>query len=255
MQTIDRAFTVLRALSSRPNTSTLADITKATGLPKSTVLRFLLSLEDQGAVQTIGGRYAIGPGLALLTHRAAPLSSLTAIARPHLLELAELLQENVSLTIDDGDATLYVDTAVAESSVMVQDWTGERLPYHATAGGLALMSTWTDAKVHAHAKAGLVPHTPDTVISIEGIHAKLCTARETGVVWTYQEFSDDVNGIGALITDTRDIALGALNAYGPVYRFPGERDTADIGTAVIEMSRRIGDRIRHQPPHRTVGCS
>ena len=130
MQAIDRAFTVLRALASRPGTSTLADVTREADLPKSTVLRLLIALEDQGAVQTVGGRYAIGPGLAALSHQGAPVSALKEVARPHIVELADLLQENVSLTIDDGDATLYIDTAVAESSVMVQDWTGERLPYH-----------------------------------------------------------------------------------------------------------------------------
>ena len=242
MQAIDRAFTVLRALASRPGTSTLADVTREAGLPKSTVLRLLIALEDQGAVQTVGGRYAIGPGLAALSHQGAPVSALKEVARPHIVELAELLQENVSLTIDDGDATLYIDTAVAESSVMVQDWTGERLPYHASAGGLALMATWSDATIRAHVNNGLAPYTPSTVTSLRGIRQKVAEAR-AGAVWTQQEFSDDVNGVGALILGPDQQPVGALNAYGPDYRFPGERDTESIGAAVAETCRTIGERL------------
>ncbi|MEM9467544.1 MAG: IclR family transcriptional regulator [Actinomycetota bacterium] len=242
MQAIDRAFTVLRALASRPGTSTLADVTREADLPKSTVLRLLIALEDQGAVQTVGGRYAIGPGLAALSHQGAPVSALKEVARPHLVELADVLQENVSLTIADGDATLYIDTAVAESSVMVQDWTGERLPYHASAGGLALMSTWSDATVRAHVASGLSPYTPSTVISLKGIRRKLVDARD-GAVWTQQEFSDDVNGVGALIVGPDATAVGALNAYGPDYRFPGERDHDAIEAALIETCQAIGERL------------
>lgn len=242
MQAIDRAFTILRALASRPGTSTLADVTREAGLPKSTVLRLLIALEDQGAVQTVGGRYAIGSGLAALSHQGAPVSALKEVARPHLVELAEALQENVSLTIADDDATLYVDTARAESSVMVQDWTGERLPYHASAGGLALMATWADKTIRDHVRSGLTPHTPNTVTSLAGIARKVREAR-AGTVWTWQEFSEDVNGIGALIVGPDDEAVGALNAYGPDYRFPGGRDVDEIGAAVLETCRAIGDRL------------
>lgn len=244
MQAIDRAFTVLRALASRPGTSTLADVTREADLPKSTVLRLLIALEDQGAVQRLGGRYAIGPGLAALSHHGAPVSALKEVARPHLVELAELLEENVSLAIADGDATLYLDTATATSSVMVRDWTGERLPYHASAAGLALMTHWAAEDVRDLVAGGLEPFTATTATTLPQIEAKLATARATGVVWTHQEFSDDVNGVGAVIAGPSDEAAGALNAYGPDYRFPGVRDPSDIATAVAETANRIAERLR-----------
>lgn len=243
MQAIDRAFTVLRALASRRGTSTLADVTRESGLPKSTVLRLLIALEDQGAVQTVGGRYAIGPGLAALSHQGAPASALKEVARPHLVELADILQENVSLMIADDEATLYIDTALAEGSVTVQDWTGERLPYHGSAGGLVLLSTWSDDEITAFVGEGLEAYTPTTVTSLDEVMAKVEQARDTGVVFTHQEFSDEVNGVGALVTGPTGDVLGAINTYGPDYRFPGERDVDEIAAAVRETARRISDRI------------
>ena len=243
MQAIDRAFTVLRAVASRAGTSTLADVTNASGLPKSTVLRLLIALEDQGAVQTVGGRYAIGPGLAALSHQGAPVSALKEVARPHLVELADLLEENVSLMIADDEATLYIDTAVSESSVMVQNWTGERLPYHGSAGGLVLLSTWPDDEIARHVAAGLEAYTPTTVTTLDEVMAKVEQVRTTGVVLTHQEFSDEVNGVGALITAPDGSALGAVNAYGPDYRFPGERTIDEISAAVIETAKAISGRL------------
>jgi DNA-binding IclR family transcriptional regulator len=243
MQAIERTFTVLRAIASRTGTSTLADITKESGLPKSTVLRLLIALEDQGAVQTVGGRYAIGPGLTALSQQGAPVSALKEVARPHLVELAEFLQENVSLMIPDGDATLYIDTAVSESSVMVQDWTGERLPYHGSAGGLALLSSWTDGEIADHAATGLEAYTPTTVTTLAELMAKVDHTRRTGVALTHQEFSDEVNGFGAVVTGPDGESLAAVNAYGPDYRFPGDRQVAEISTAVFNTACVISDRL------------
>ncbi len=228
MQTVDRAFAVLRALSALSTTSSLADVTRATSLPKSTVLRLLSALEDQGMVESLGGRWALGPGLATLTHQASPLSSLKELARPHLVDLAERTEENASLAIADGDSALYIDIAVSESTVSVQDWTGERLPCHASAAGLALMSTWPEDRFDAYAECELTPFTDATVTTRSGLKRKMADLSEHGVVWTLREFSDDVNGVGAPIIGPHGDAIGAINIYGPDYRFPGDRPLHDI---------------------------
>jgi DNA-binding IclR family transcriptional regulator len=243
MQAIERAFTVLRALAGRQGTSSLAEVTRASGLPKSTVLRLLAALEEQGAVQGVAGRYAIGPGLAAYSHHSAPVSALKEIARPYMVEVAEDLAENVSLTIEDGDATLYLDTAVAESSVQVKDWTGERLPYHASSGGLALLSTWPSQKVDALVEGGLQTFTSSTVFTRDGLDAKFRHMSQHGIVWTRQEFSDDVTGVAAVIRTAANGVVGALNAYGPDYRFPGDRPESEIAGVLIAACEKIGDRL------------
>jgi len=243
MQAIDRAFTVLRAVASRPGTSTLADVTKAAELPKSTVLRLLLALEAQGAVQTLGGRYAIGPGLAVLSHQTNPASALKELARPHLAALVEEVQENAALAIADGSSALYVDTAMTDSSVTVQDWTDERLPFHASAAGLALMSTWDDSQLVAYAGDGLNAFTDSTIVTLEGLRERMAAIRVDGVAWTMHEFSDDVNGVGAPILDADGNAIGAINIYGPDYRFPGERRPTSIVTPLLEACAKITARL------------
>ncbi len=243
MQTIERAFTILRTLAGRQGTSSLAEVTRASGLPKSTVLRLLAALEEQGAVQTVAGRYAIGPGLASYAHHSAPVSALKEIARPYMVEIAEELGENVSLTIEDGDATLYLDTAVAESAVRVTDWTGERLPYHASSGGLALLSTWPSEKVDSLVAGGLQAFTSSTVLTREGLDTKFEHLSKHGIVWTRQEFSDDVIGAAALIRTSANNVVGALNVYGPDYRFPGDRPEAEIASVLIDACGKISDRL------------
>lgn len=63
VQSIQRAFSVLRALSRSPMGVT--QLSESVGLPKSTVARLLAALEEEGAVEQIevGGQYSIGDGL------------------------------------------------------------------------------------------------------------------------------------------------------------------------------------------------
>lgn len=244
MQSIERTFSILSALAEQPERAGVSEIARRADLPKSTTSRILSSLEALGVVERIGDNYGIGAALATLSHGASPVGSLRELARPQLVELADALGENTSLVVDDGDQVLYIDTATpSDQQVHVQDWTGERLPFHAAAGGLSLMSTWAEDRIDALCEAGLEAFTAQTVTTRAGIRRKLRALARTGVVWTIREFADDVTGIGAPIIGPDGDAVGALNVYGPTYRFPGERVPDDIEAAVLDACARIAMRL------------
>lgn len=243
MQAIERTFGILGALAEHPDRAGVSEIARRADLPKSTTSRILASLESLGMVERIGDQYGIGAALATLTHGASPIGSLREVARPQLVELADALGENASLVVDDGDMVLYIDTATpSDTQVQVQDWTGERLPFHPAAGGMSLMSTWDDERVAALCSDGLQAFTGDTVTSFAALRRKLADVRRHGVVWTLQEFADDVNGVGAPILGPDGEAVGAINVYGPTYRFPGD-DVAAIEAAVLDAAQRIATRL------------
>ena len=90
VQSIERAFAILRVLSRGPLGVT--DIAERTELPKSTVSRLLAALEHEGAVLQVeaGGGYSIGSTLATLGEAASPTASLRSVVRPFVEELAML---------------------------------------------------------------------------------------------------------------------------------------------------------------------
>ncbi len=244
MQSIERTFAILRALAHGQERAGISEIARRADLPKSTTSRILASLEALGMVERLGERYGLGSSLAALTTAAAPVGSLREMARPELAELADLLGENASLVVDDGDEVLYIDTATpTEVAVQVQDWTGERLPYHAAAGGLALMSAWEQSRRDHLVEAGLPGFTERTATSRQALDTKMSELAKTGVVWTMQEFAEDVNGIGAPIAGPTGEYVGAINVYGPTYRFPGELDAGHVAEALVDACGRITARL------------
>lgn len=241
MQTIDRAFAVLGALAGQRRRLGLTEIANNVDLPKTTVLRILTSLEDLAMVERTDGQYALGPGIAALTRHASPSAALGSVARPYLAELSETYGENASVGIEEGGALLYIDTALAPGAVQVSDWTGRRVPLHADAAGLVLLSGWSERRLADYAAAPLVAPTRNTVTSAPALAARAAAIRESGHAWTYGEFSDDVNGVAAPVADEAGI-IGAINVYGPAYRWPGGRDRDTVVADLLDVCARISAR-------------
>lgn len=247
MQGIERAFSVLRALAASSDSSGVSEVARATGLPKSTTSRILASLEDLGMVDRVGddGRYAIGAGLATLTGNATPAGSLRELCRPYLVELAEKSGEGTGLAIEDRGEVLYVDHVGSSSPVQIRDWSGTRYPHHTVAAGFALMSTWSDDQLVDYAAAGMEPFTRQTVTSLTALRKKMRTVRSAGAAWTRTEFSDEIIGVSAPIIGSNGDAIGALSIYGPAWRFPGDRDEAELESLVRDATGSVSSRLAH----------
>ena len=93
VQSVERAFAVLRALAAGP--AGVSDVAERTRLPKSTVSRLLGTLVDIGAVEQAEslGEYSLGELMLDLSASASPGRNLVTIARPSLEDLVEHVGE------------------------------------------------------------------------------------------------------------------------------------------------------------------
>ena len=89
VQSVHRAFAILRALSSGPLGVT--EVSQRVGLLKSTVARLLAALDEEGAVRQgqAGGRYSLDDGLLDLAGEITGNRNMLAVARSHLLDLVD----------------------------------------------------------------------------------------------------------------------------------------------------------------------
>ena len=222
MQALERSFAILRTLAGRTTSTSVGEVAKETGLPKSTVSRTLVALEEQGAVDRLDeyGHYVIGAGLAELTENASPVRLMRDLARPELAELSAELGEACAVAFPDGDEVLFLECAAADGVVQVQDWTGARFDLHCVAAGLAITASWSEDEVDRYAAAGLSRSTDSTISSRAALMDRLATVRDLGVAWTLGEFSEEINGLAAPVQVGESRIVGAITVYGPEYRFP-----------------------------------
>lgn len=239
VQSVERAFAVLRSLSSGP--AGVTELADRVELPKSTVSRLLSTLEELGAVEQVeaGGSYRIGAGMLDLAAAVQPGRTLIASARPQLLELARTTGEAAGLSVADGHEMLYLDQVNPDTELQVRDWTGTRIPMHAVPSGQVLLADASADEVDRYVAAPMARFTAHTIVDEATLRERLAQVRAAGYAWALDEFADGLSSVAAAIRDADGRSVASLHVYGPTYRFPGDRDRREIGRLVHDAASRI----------------
>lgn len=168
---------------------------------------------------------------------------LRQVVEPYLRDLVHEFDEGAGLSVQDGDENLYVLHLASEGPVRTEDWTGQSFPCHTVAGGMAVLATWSDERIKEYAARGLRALSPNTITTADALCRRVKEIRSAGYARTVGEFSPDINGFGAAITSHSGTVFGAINVYGPAFRFPGDRDPDEIGDRLIEVAATISRRL------------
>jgi len=238
VQSIERAFSVLRSLASGP--AGVTEIADRVGLPKSTVSRLLSTLEELGAVEQVsaGGEYRVGWTMIELAAAARPGRSLISLVRPHLAELSRLTGEAAGISIPDGDDMLYLDQLTPDSELQVRDWTGHRIPMYAVPSGHVVLAA-DDGAAQRVAAGELTAFTPHTITDGATLLQRLQLVRSDGYAWALEEFAAGLNSLAAPVRTADGRVVASLHVYGPASRFPGERGAAALGEIVKTAAAKI----------------
>lgn len=197
---VDRAFAILEALAGRDEPSSLAEIARATGFYKSTILRLASSLEHAGHVARLGdGRYALGGSafrLGLAYERQNPLRRQVV---PVLHDLVRNGTESASFHVPHGPGTRLCLFRVNSGHATVDRVEGGAvLPLAQGAAGRVIL---------AHA-AGAGPDRAGL--------------REAGVALSRGERDPSCAGLAAPVFGPAGTLVGALSLSGPGERFTDE---------------------------------
>jgi DNA-binding IclR family transcriptional regulator len=243
VQSIERAFAVLGALADGPVGVT--EVAERVALPKSTVARLLGSLVQQGVVEQVPGgtRYRLGARIASLAAGVAGTSSLVAVARPHLVQLASALGETAGLSVPDGVQVHYIDQVDTSHQVQIRDWTGTRVPMHAVSSGLVILAAMPEAELERFLEQPLERFTPRTMTDPAALRERLAQIRADGHAWIHEEFAAGLNSVAAAIPGGDAGVVAAIHVHGPSYRFPASGEDDEIGRQVVATASRIGARL------------
>ena len=248
MQSISRAFAVLRALATGPQGVT--DLADRVRLPKSTVARLLTSLESVGAVvqDDAGGDYRIGQALIDIVGASGDDRSLIAAARPHLHSLVNQIGETAGVSVPADRSVYYLDQVEPESEVQVRSWIGEYCPMHLVPSGLMYLAHLDAVALDGYLGGELEVTTPNSMADPDALQTRLAQLRSAGYAWVYEEFAAGINSVAAPVVDVDGSVVAALHVHGPAYRFPDPNRTHDIGLVLIEAASSLSDHLAGRPP-------
>ncbi|MGY3622326.1 IclR family transcriptional regulator [Bradyrhizobium sp. USDA 10063] len=136
---VSRALGILKAFSGQRAAMTLTEISEATDLYKSTVLRLASSLEADGFLIRGADRlFRLGPELWRLGALYQRGLDLGEVIRPSLRRLVEATGETASFYVADGDERICLYRVNSPRSVRHHLEEGQRLPIDRGAAGRIL---------------------------------------------------------------------------------------------------------------------
>jgi DNA-binding IclR family transcriptional regulator len=247
VQSIERAFAVLGALSDGPLGVT--EVADRVRLPKSTVARLLSALGAEGAVEQVptDTRYRLGPRVVALAAGVVPTHSLTTVAHPDLVGLAAAVGEAAGLSVPDGWGVHYVDQVSVAHEVQVRDWTGSRAPMHAVSSGQVFLAHLPPATLERFLQRTLERFTEHTLTDEAALRDRLRAVQLDGYAWVREEFAAGINSVAAGIAGPGGALAAAAHVHGPSYRFPKEGTEDEIARLVVASAARISARLRRSP--------
>ncbi|MDI3317221.1 MAG: IclR family transcriptional regulator [Bacillota bacterium] len=243
MRAVERTFRILLALGEAGGEGVrLRELARRVRLPEPTLLRFLESLVEVGAVEERGeGGYALGLLLRRLAQDAVP--DLRAAAVPVMRALSERLHEDVHLATLDADSVLCLESVKSSHLLGVAIGTGSRVPIYASAMGKAILAFMgRQQRAELLRRVELKPLTPRTLHERGRLLAELAQTRRRGYALDNGELELGILCIAAPLFGPGGAVVGSISVTAPAERWSAaelERSAPVLLAGVAEVNRRL----------------
>ncbi len=235
-QTLRRGLDVIAAVAD--GARSLAEVSEATGLAKSTAHRLIQLLQATDYVRATAHGYSLGPALIEYGFRALHQNPLPVVARPVIERLSESVLDTVHLAIEDAGEVLYLDKIPGRRGAEMRSRIGHRMPLTKTGIGKALLidapARW--ARLFADEQPGAA-YPP-----FEGV---MRACRERDASFDMEENEPGIRCVGAPIRDGRGEIVAAISVSATLPYMPTERMDALVPVvrkAAASISRGLGAR-------------
>ncbi|MEM7118547.1 MAG: IclR family transcriptional regulator [Chloroflexota bacterium] len=249
-QALARAFRLIKLFDDDTPVWSLAGLTDASGLKRSTVFRLLAALEAEGLVRkTAVSEYTLGSELIVWGGRAVRANNLRTIAQPFLEQLVLTTTESVTidvLWIDDEKRPLsiVIEEKLGRHVMGMAQYIGGRFPAHTTSTGKVLLAWQSDAVLQTLNLTILDKQTEFTRKDPKAFLQELETVRAKGFAVTKDELEIGLTAVSAPIFNHHGDIQAALCIGAPSSRIIPKLDklAEEVMKTAVSISHALGYR-------------
>jgi DNA-binding IclR family transcriptional regulator len=257
---VGKAMLVLQCFNRSRVPVRLAEITRRTGLAKSTVHRLLAILEEHNAVRRVNSGYVVGEAIRQLSddNRGAHWPELRRVLMPYLTDLYEATHLVTTLVVPHEFAALALATLYPRSLAGPVLRISDRMPLHCTAVGKLLLAYAPPSAALPHGDRWLVRFASNTITRRAQLDAELARIQRDGIAHSREEYVSGIAGMAVPILD-RHYGPIALGVAGP----PTEIGSADpeallrrtAHAASLALRRYRAERVGSRPTASSGGAA
>ena len=234
---LTKAFDLLRAFNPHERVMTLSELSRASGLPKSTVHRLLARLVELGAVEHHRSGYKIGLGLLQLGS-GTPAGYMRDLGLPHLGQLHRWSSATVHFAVLRQFDVVYLEKLATRESPASITSVGGRLPANCTAIGKALLAHENFDGLADFLPTPLPGMTTRSITSADALINELRKVRDEGIAREDGEAQPGLACIAAPVL-MNGFAIGAVSlGFAAGTELPAQAERALTTTA-----RRIAEDV------------
>ncbi|MCX5335625.1 MULTISPECIES: IclR family transcriptional regulator [unclassified Streptomyces] len=236
VRSVRRALDILSLLTEDQPTVPLRDMVEATGLPKTTVVRLVQTLEQYGLLWATPAGYSAGPGLWRWAHLAHTSWELPPDTQKLLRDLADRRGETANLMIRRDIHRVCVAQQESPQPLRHVVRVGDELPLWAGASSKVLLIGATDGLLQRVAAA-----SPHGVAHVEQLRQWAEEATTRGYAVSHGERDVGLTAVAVPITTHSGVVVASLSLSGPSARIP-DRVTKDFAHDLTQVAARIASQ-------------
>lgn len=222
LDAVERGFEILERIIDREEVG-VTELAEEIDAPKSTAHSYLTALNRAGYLVNEAGAYRPSFRVVEQAGRHLDAERLVQVSRAKVEKLAHEHGESANLVVREGGKRVIVYQSETEQSVHTSPL-GDYAPLHQTAGGKAILSWLSRARIESLIEeTGLSGATENTITEREELFDQLEHAHEDG--WAYER-GEHINGVSSVAApiNVGGTPIGAVSMTGPRDRIYRNRD-------------------------------
>lgn len=223
--TLDRAIAILAAFTETEPILSLSELSRRTGLYKSTLLRLLASLQHWHLVaQRSDGQYHVGPATLQLAQIYQRSIRPPELIHEAIAAVGQAVSENVNFYVRRGDSRVCIDCVPSPHVIRHHTSVGEIFPLQRGAAGRVLCAFSEDLYV-----PGLTP------------------VRDALGCISHGEYVENLSAVSVPVFGAGNHCEGAMAVTGLSVRFTEERVKGflhELRVSSLKLSRALGADVR-----------
>lgn len=213
---LTKALGILDLIAASSTPLTLAEVSGACGLPKSSTHRLLVLLRDASALSYDSERQTYTAGSRLMRWGVQTLQdqNLADLAAPHMRALCRETGMRVALSILDQNMVLYLHTVETGEPFRLAPRIGQHSPLHCSAAGkLFLADMATSKRNKLFSARDLEQCTEFTLIDPGALENEINRVQQQGFATSIREEFRQTCGLAVPILATNGKAMAALSLW------------------------------------------
>lgn len=223
MTSLQKIIDILELFLNTDEALSISELSSLSGIHKSTVNRIASYLVKRGYLNQFEKRGKYSLGMKFLDYSSAIKKriKIREIARFHLTQLKNLIDESCILVVWDGKKATLIDTIHSASILRAAPDESTIVPLHATSAGKIFLSAMKNVQLEEHiSRKSNKKFTKFTKVDPNKLKKELQKVRIDNLAYDIEEHVIGLSSIAAGIMDINGNIIAVAAVIGPIARLP-----------------------------------